>query len=121
MKDKLLGPLESKVMNYFWGSRNPHDISQLHSHLNKTDHLAYTTVSTIVGRLVEKKLLSRRKEGHGFIYHARSSQEDFLAGYARRAIKGLIGNFGDVAIAGFVEEIKNDPKNLRMLKEIADE
>jgi len=121
MKGKLLGSLESQIMDYYWHQDQPATISELHQHLVKNDQIAYTTVSTVVGRLVEKKLLKRSKDGSSFRYHCRGSKDDFLARTSRILIKNLLGSFGDVAVAGFVEELKGNPAAVKALKEIANE
>jgi predicted transcriptional regulator len=121
MKGKLLGSLESKIMNFFWQKDRPASITDLHHSLSKSNPIAYTTVSTVVGRLVDKGLLSRHKVGSVFLYSPLGSQEDFLVKTSRRLIKNLIGNFGDLAIAGFVDELKTDPKALKRLQELSHE
>jgi predicted transcriptional regulator len=121
MKGKLLGSLEEKVMQYFWKRNTAATIAELHQHLNKNDRLAYTTVSTIVGRLVAKKLLVRVKSGRSFIYHSRLTQDAFLSSSSRRLIKNLLWSFGDVAIAGFVEELRDNPDAIKKLKELSSE
>ena len=39
---------------------------------------AYTTVQTVLNRLVERGLLSRTKRGRRFVYRARADQIDYL-------------------------------------------
>ena len=141
MKGNLLGSLESRIMEYFWnlpkeqspksGDKRANDyfwqkncrssISEVHQHLTKFDSPAYTTVATVVNRLVDKGLLQRKKEAQGYIYFGRLSKDDYLKRRSRSLIKGLLGSFGDLAIAGFVEELKGNPEALRKLKELANE
>ena len=120
MKSKVLGSLEIRVMNYFWKVNVPITISDVHKHLNKSDTLAYTTVSTIVTRLLNKKLLVRRKSGRIFTYQSKISKAGLEESYIKRAIKNLVGGFGDVAIAGFIEELKDNPDAIRIIKELKD-
>lgn len=119
MSVKLLGSLESRIMEFFWTSLDQHSISDLHDFLNKNDDLAYTTVSTIVSRLVEKGLLSRRKQGRGYLYQASITEQEFRRSTSRRLIKNLLGSFGDLAIAGFVDELRSDPEALEKLRELS--
>jgi predicted transcriptional regulator len=48
---------------------------------------AYTTVQTVLNRLVERGFLSRAKEGRRFVYRARADQIDYLT----RAIGDRLG------------------------------
>lgn len=120
MKPNLLGPLEGKVMSYFW-ERQDSKIAQLHAFLSSEQQIAYTTVSTIVSRLVFKKLLSRRKVGSSFYYYPLVSETQFIKNRSRNLIKSLLGNFGDIAIASFVDELKTDPSSLKKLRDLTHE
>jgi predicted transcriptional regulator len=119
MNPQLLGSLETAIMQFFWKNPTFSSISDLHQHLNKKESLAYTTVSTIVGRLVEKRLLTRQKAGRGYTYRATQSEEEFRKSTSRRLIKNILGNFGDVAIVGFLEELQTNPEALQKLKELS--
>ena len=119
MSARLLGTLESRIMAFFWQSPGSHSISDLHTHLNKEDNLAYTTVSTIVSRLVEKGLLTRQKDGRGYLYKSALSEEGFRKSTSRRLIKNLLNSFGDLAIAGFVDELRSDPQALEKLRKLS--
>lgn len=121
MKGKLLGPLEEKIMQIFWQGNCQSSIRDLHRALSKTSPLAYTTAATVVGRLVEKGLLRRRRKGTDYIYQCLQTEEEFLATRSRGLIKGLLDNFGELAIASFVDEVKDDPQSLQKLKELANE
>ena|ERR1700704_4453901 len=119
MTKQLLGSLESRVMSFFWKNAEPSSISDLHIFLNKNNSLAYTTISTIVSRLTNKGLLTRKKEGRGYLYQAAITEEKFLESYSRRLIRNLLGSFGDLAIAGFVDELRSDPESLKKLRELS--
>jgi predicted transcriptional regulator len=121
MKPPLLGSLESRIMQFFWNSPGFRSISELQLSINRKSNLAYTTISTVVGRLVDKDLLTRTKSGRGFLYCATVSEEKFRESYSRKLIRNLLGNFGDLAIAGFVDELRSDPKSLQKLRELSGE
>lgn len=121
MRGKLLGSLESRVMEFFWQSGCQASIPDLYKFLIKKDKLAYTTVATVVSRLVTKGLLTRDKVDSEFIYKCQQTKQEFLAKKSRGLAKLLLGNFGELAIASFVEEVKANPKALRKLQELSDE
>lgn len=121
MKGNLLGSLESRIMEFFWQNDGQSSIALLHQNLNKKDALAYTTVATVTNRLVDKGLLIRRKKNSGYIYTCRQSKEQFMKGRSRSLIKILLGDFGDLAVAGFVEELKGNPEALKKLRQLSRE
>lgn len=119
MKGHLLGSLEEKIMDCFW-REGQLSVSDLKKHL-ASENLAYTTLATVVSRLMNKGLLSRKKFGRGYIYSPKQTRLEFLSGRSRRVVRTLLGNFGDLAIAGFVEELRRDPKALARLKELTND
>jgi len=80
---------------------------------------AYTTVMTVMSRLVEKGLLSRRLEGRAYVYCPTKTKGEFFAETSRAMVHSLVRDFGEVALAHFVQEIEQaDPEKLRRLSEL---
>jgi predicted transcriptional regulator len=115
--ERRLGPLEAEVMERLWEAGGPLSVRQLLERLNhgRRPQLAYTTVMTVMSRLAEKGALVRRRDGRGYVYDATA---DDLAGLA---VRGVLRDFGDAAVAHFVEEAKADPKTLARLRRLLDE
>jgi predicted transcriptional regulator len=114
---ELLGPLEAEVMEIVWATDGPVSVRAMLERLNhgRRQQLAYTTVMTVMARLVEKEVLSRRREGRGYMYEARVSDP------AEIAVRGVVREFGDAALAHFVDEARADPKLLRRLRRMMSE
>jgi len=114
---KVLGPLEAEVMEILWAADEPMTVRQLLERINKRRKppLAYTTVMTIMSRLVEKEILSRTKEGRGYVYEAAASDP------AAIAVRGVMRDFGDAAWAHFVYEARADPEASLRLQRLRDE
>lgn len=112
--EKILGPLEAEVMRALWAAKRPLSVRGVLERINqkRDQKLAYTTVMTIMTRLVEKDILRRHKEGRGYAY------EPVAADPAAIAVRGVMRDFGDAAMAHFVEEAKGDPKVLRRLRRL---
>ena len=102
---KVLGELESDIMEIIWQSKEPISVRTVTQSLQKKRQIAYTTVMTIMNRLVEKGLLSRKQEGRAYLYKGAVSKDKFLTRISRQIIKNFIANFGDVAIAHFAQEV----------------
>jgi predicted transcriptional regulator len=110
-----LGPLESRVMDVVWrlGDASVRDVSRA---LTSADAIAYTTVMTVMTRLVDKGLLGRNLRGRAYVYRTTMSQGAFEEAQARGQVRNLIERFGDVAVAQFAEELTDtDPGRARKL------
>jgi len=83
---------------------------------------AYTTVMTVMNRLVEKDLLHRTPRGRAFVYTPAMTEKQFLEHLSRRAIRTLIDDFGEVAVARFVGEMRDmGPDELDKLRKLISE
>ena len=82
---------------------------------------AYTTVMTVMSRLSDKGLLSRRPAGKAYLYEARYSESQFLERTAQRSVRKLVEDFGELALTQFAAELdKAKPgaaERLRRLRE----
>jgi predicted transcriptional regulator len=111
---KVLGPLEAEVMGHLWKAGSPLTVRDLVERLNRgrREPLAYTTVMTVMSRLAAKHVLRRERAGRGYAYEAAAGDP------AAIAVRGVMRDFGDAALAHFVEEARSDPKLLRRLERL---
>jgi len=86
--------------------------------LARESDLAYTTVMTVMSRLAEKGLLERKSAGKAFVYRATVERERYEADLARSRVRGLIAEFGELAVAQFAEELQTDPARAKLLDEL---
>lgn len=119
---KVLGELELEVMEIIWRSSSPISVREVAETLKKKRQIAYTTVMTVMGRLVEKGLLKRQESARAYIYQPNYSKDRFLTKITRQIIKTLQVHFGEAAIAHFAEEadklaLKKRKELLKILKE----
>jgi predicted transcriptional regulator len=113
-----LGDLEADIMERLWrlGAATPR---QVYEALHRP--IVYTTVITVMTRLVEKGLLVRQREGMTHVYRPAQSRDEFLAGASRQVVRDLVADFGDVAIVHFLREVdKLDPERLEELRRLAE-
>ncbi len=113
-----LGELEQAIMNVVWKRENA-TVREVHTVLSGRRDLAYTTVMTVMTRLVEKKILCRAAQGDGsFLYTPCHTREEFYAKTSRTLFHDLIKNFGSIAVAQFVDTLEEiDPKQILVLRE----
>ena len=103
---KLLGSLELQVMEFMWQTGEA-TVQHVVKTINRRRPIAYTTVMTVMGHLVDKGLLARTMEGKRYRYQVARSRDEFLLDSSRSMIHTLVDDFGDLAIAQFLGEIDN--------------
>ncbi len=116
---KVLGELESEIMEIVWQSKEPIPVRKVTETLQRKRKIAYTTVMTIMGRLVDKGLLKRSSSDRAYTYQSIYSKDRFITKVARQIVKNFISNFGDAAVAHFAEEVeKLAPAKQKELKKL---
>lgn len=103
---KFLGKLESEIMEIIWAYGNPVSVRVVTETLHKKRQIAYTTVMTIMGRLVKKGVLIRKVASMGYLYQPKFSKEKFVAKAAHRIFSGAVSSFGDEVLIHFMKEIQ---------------
>lgn len=95
-------PLELECLKVLWGlgEGNVKDVRVV---LTQNRNLAYTTVMTILDRLVRKGGVERRKVGRAFVYSPLLSR-DVLR---KLAVKGLVESFFDSSEEALISYLKS--------------
>jgi predicted transcriptional regulator len=111
-----LGPLEAEVMAVLWHAGRPMPVREVAEAVNagRGSPLAYTTVLTVLTRLAGKDILARSRSGRGYVY------TPVAADTAEIAVRGVLDEFGEAALARFVEQVELEPRlraRLRRLME----
>ncbi len=104
---KILTDLESEIMEIVWkaGSASVRDVLL---DVKKKRKIAYTTVMTVMSRLYEKGVLKRELNGSGaFVYESVLEKEVFIKEKSQKIIKGFLKEYGDVALAHFLDIIES--------------
>ncbi len=112
-----LGSLEAEVMGVLWRSNGAVSVRQAAAALNagRDAPLAYTTVMTVMSRLARKGILSRSRAGRTFVY------TPVAADAADIAVRGVLAEFGDAALARFVERVELDPQLYQRLRRLMEQ
>jgi len=118
---KLLGNLELEIMERMWQIGEA-TVQQVAGTINRRRPIAYTTVMTVMGHLVDKGLLARAMEGKRYRYRLTKNRQEFLQETSKSRIRTLLDDFGDLAIAQFLGEIDNvDAGRLEELRSLVQE
>jgi predicted transcriptional regulator len=107
-----LAPLESAIMDAVWGADGPVSVRAVLDNLNahRPQPLAYTTVMTVMNRLVAKNVLRRDGAPRQYRYQATAGNAVGIA------MHEVLRTHGAAAIAEFLSEAKADPDLLRRLR-----
>jgi predicted transcriptional regulator len=113
----VLGPLETEVMEAVWdgGEVTVRDVKRV---LTRQRPVAYTTVMTTMGRLADKGFLRRIEVQPAHRYSALLSRDQYAQTTVSSILDWLVGQFGDPAVAYFVDRLeKEDAALLNTLRE----
>ncbi len=112
-----VGPLEAEVLGVLWQSGRPMPVREVAGALNagRGAPLAYTTVMTVMSRLARKGILARSRTGRVYVY------VPVAADTAEIAVRGVLAEFGDAALARFVERVELDAGLRRRLRSLMEQ
>jgi predicted transcriptional regulator len=111
-----LGELEAAIMEVIW-THGASTVREVLGHLHRTPLPGYTTVATIMTRLVDKGLMDRARAGKTDLYRPVYDRGEFERRVATAAIDRLVDAYGDVALAQFATALENaDPERLARLR-----
>jgi predicted transcriptional regulator len=113
----VLGPLETEVMEAVWDG-NDVTVRDVQRVLTRQRPVAYTTVMTTMGRLADKGFLRRVEVQPAHRYTALLSRDQYAHTTVSSILDWLVGQFGDPAVAYFVDRLeKEDAALLESLRE----
>jgi len=87
-KSKMLTDVELELMTILWRIGEG-SVSSVMAELPEGRDLAYTSVSTILRILEQKKILKTRKEGRGHIYIPLLNKSDYEAKTVRHVVENV--------------------------------
>jgi predicted transcriptional regulator len=117
MGPRQLGELEAAIMEVVW-AHEPVTVRAVLRQVERTPMPGYTTVATVMNRLVDKGLLRRTRAGKADVYEAAYSRAEFQRRAAAAAVHRLVDEYGEVALAQFAAALESaDPDRLARLRE----
>lgn len=98
--------LEADIMDVVWSKRwEEFTVADVQRELSRERDIAYTTVMTTVGRLHDKGLLSREREGKRYLYRPCMGRDEFTETMARELLASLSGLGHEQALALLVDQV----------------
>jgi len=107
-----MGELEAEVMGQLWGAGRPLTPSEVRARV--AGGLAYTTVMTILGRLWDKGLAQRERQGRAYVYWPSVTDAELTAQRMRSVLDRTKDR--ESSLAHFVDDLP--PKDERALRRI---
>lgn len=77
-RNLALGDLQSQVMDAVW-KLGEATVDDVRAQQPRSRRSAYTTVQTVMNRLLERGLLVRERRGKAFVYRARYDESELIA------------------------------------------
>jgi predicted transcriptional regulator len=117
-----LHELEAEIMEEVWRQGGETTVKLVMEALNRKAKppRAYTTYMTVMRRLNDKGLLERRRNGRRDTYEPTLTREQYQQRRAGSEVRGLVDEFGDVALAHFARSLSSlDPVRRRQLRRLA--
>lgn len=110
--------LEADIMEVVWSKGwTAFAVADVQRELERRRVIAYTTVMTTVGRLFDKGVLSRERDGKRYLYRPTMSRDEFTEEMARELLGSLSGLDQRHAIALLVDQVADsDADELKQLE-----
>ncbi len=111
-----LGGLEAAIMEVVWAIGST-TVREVLGDLQRSPAPGYTTVATVMNRLVEKGILQRRRPGKTATYQAAASRDEYVRKLAASTVERLVNECGELALVQFASALEQaDPKRLAAVR-----
>lgn len=98
---KKLTDLEALIMGIIWEAEGPVTVRYVYENIQSKRKLAYTTVMTVMGRLVDKTVLDRDKTGRAYLYAPLVTKSSMLG----TSLKSLADQYFNGAVPSLVSHL----------------
>lgn len=103
----LLGGLEQKIMDVLWSSPTPLKPADVKAKI--IGESAYTTIMTVLKRMSDKELVSRKKTGNVYVYAPLSDKKTYACTSLDHLFEHILSNYGSDAVTSF-DKVKKQLK-----------
>ncbi len=118
---RVLGELERLVMDVLW-DRAEVTGREVLEEIQKERPLAFTTILTVMDRLLKKGLIRRKKRGGVFVYAPSISRDEFVKQVSEEVLQGILDISASSAASFFVDILyKTSPEEMDRLSRLIEE
>ncbi|MCF8890618.1 BlaI/MecI/CopY family transcriptional regulator [Priestia megaterium] len=94
---RFFGPLEAEIMLIVWNENNV-TIKKVQNLLGGKKAIHFSTIMTVMNRLVQKEILQKETQGKAFVYICRFTKEEFFEIQLKQLVYELVDEFGSKVI-----------------------
>jgi predicted transcriptional regulator len=117
---KVLGTLEADIMEIVWNDGEL-CVRAVVDRMKGRKRYSFNTIMTVMNRLVEKGLLSKKEKDGSFAYMPRMAREVFLARVSKSVFSALLSDGAVFQLSAFVEALgESSEEDVRRLRDIID-
>jgi predicted transcriptional regulator len=98
--------LEAAVLNALWNLERA-SAREVYTLVGEPSGLVYTTVAKVLDRLVSKRLVTRTRRGHVFVYRAAIARQDVTRARLEAVLQRVLGPAPLPAIASLVDAVES--------------
>ena len=121
LKRPYLGELEMAVLEHLW-SHGEFDAKGVYSALGKMRGISHNTIQSTLERLYKKKLLTRKKISHAYVYQAIVGRDELMGRMINDVVNTISKNNTDGMLAAFVDiAARTDEAHLDRLEQLINE
>jgi predicted transcriptional regulator len=118
VKRPYLGELETAVMEHLWNTDSG-DAKSVHHKVGTRRGISLNTIQSTLERLFRKKLLSREKVGHAYIYSAAIQRGELMTRLINEVVNTLSDGKSDYMLSAFVDfAARTDESSLDRLEQL---
>ncbi|CAI6066086.1 BlaI/MecI/CopY family transcriptional regulator [Cohnella sp. JJ-181] len=115
--ERFFGPLEARIMSALWDAPGELTIKEVQQALNQDKAMSFNTVMTVMNRLVDKGVLSKKTASKSHRYLPVLTRDAFLEAQSKELTFELVQEFGSRAVAHMVDALEQvDPDLLEQLE-----
>jgi predicted transcriptional regulator len=120
---KNIGPLERKILDILWEKRDATAREIAYELEKRGDRKAYSTVRTIIRRLVDKKIIAERMDNKEKLYKYIPiiTKEQLEKSIVHNVIGELLKRFEKSTISYLSEELSENENDIKKIKQKLDE
>jgi predicted transcriptional regulator len=121
LKRPYLGELEMAVLEHLW-SYGEFDVKGVYGALGKTRGISQNTIQSTLERLFKKKLLTRKKISHAYVYQPMVGRDELMGRMINDVVNTISKNNSDGMLAAFVDiAARTDEAHLDKLEQLINE
>ena len=106
---KVLGELESQIMNCIWHHEQD-TVREICDCLNMKRKISFNALNTVINRMVEKEILLKKKDGSYYYYRPALSEEEFVKNINSTVFSSLLEDDVLFNVETFVNSLPESKK-----------